>query len=200
MKCEQDRYCGHPVCKILLPEISVRHDSSVAPFVPPIPSMIHKAGPQLSHQPFLSLDLSRLPPQNDSFTAIINCLGDQLWYQVVSSDKSAFISPLSIAIALFMVYRGTMGAVGQEMTTLFRLPATGFIATDASADNVIKDKLALLCAPSPQSLCMANGLFTNSLAFDAAHAARMKDVFNAECTRANAQQVNAWVSQTQWGK
>jgi serine protease inhibitor len=192
MKCEQDRYCGHPVCKILLP---VAAHPSISEFPNSSQQALHSAS-----GPFLSLDLSRLPPQNDSFTSIMNCLGDQLWNQVVSNEKSTFISPLSIAIVLFMVYRGTGGKVAEELINLFRLPAVG---AAPSADIAIKDKIANLCRPifgcSPP-LSIANGLFTDDRAFETAYTAQMKDIFKAECARTNAAEVNSWVSRNTQGK
>lgn len=141
----------------------------------------------------LLIDTKSLPPDCDSFTSILNCVGDQI-FNLIPRGKTTFISPYSIGIAFMMLYQGTTREVKQELTDLFRLRNGQYIR-----DDIMKEKFKLMM--STGQLEVANGLITRpGLNFTNKYIAKMEDVFGAQVGHANAQAVNQWVSDKTHGK
>lgn len=109
-------------------------------------------------------------------------------------NQQTFTSPLSVEIALMMLYYGTSGQVKKELTDLFRLPPGSYIP-----DHILKSKLQLL--QSTGELLVANAIVSKpGLQFTEEYIAKMKDVFNAEVGNAGAATINDWVATKTKGK
>ena len=153
-----------------------------------VPSNVFKNPSEL-----LLIDTNSLPRDCDSFTSILNVVGDQI-FNLIPRGKTTFISPYSIGIAFMMLYQGTTREVKQELTDLFRLRNGQYIR-----DDIMKEKFKLMM--STGQLEVANGLITRpGLNFTNEYIAKMEDVFGAQVGHANAQAVNQWVSEKTHGK
>lgn len=141
-----------------------------------------------SSSELLLLDLSSLPRSCDSFTSILNCIGDQILNKIPKQD-TLFISPYSIGIALLMLYAGTEGGVKKELKDLFRLENERYIQTD-----IIKAKFKLMLSSGQMKI--ANSIVVKpGLTFTSEYASSMKDTFDADVGSANAQTINKWVAE-----
>jgi len=147
----------------------------------------------LNPRELLLIDTTSLPRDCDSFTSILNCVGDQI-FNLIPREKTTFISPYSIGVALMMLYQGTTREVKQELTDLFRLRNGQYIR-----DDVMKEKFKLIM--STGQLEVANALVTKrGFNFTNEYIAKMEDIFAAQVGHANAQDVNRWVSEKTHGK
>jgi len=154
---------------------------------------------------------SPLPKQTvSSDTKLVNAnnkFGFKLFSEVLkneSSEKNVFVSPSSVAIALAMTYNGASGSTQKAMAKTLELQGMNLSEINSSYAALKK----LLENPDANvQLTIANSLWGNqNTSFKSDFLKRNQDIYNAEITSLNFQDVeapniiNKWVKDNTQGK
>ncbi len=144
------------------------------------------------------------PSMNQGFAAAQNRFAFKLFAEINRGQNNTFISPLSVAIALGMVYNGASGPTQQAMANALELQSFDLATVNQSNQQI----LANLLAADPQvQLDIANSLWVRrGTNFQANFLASNQQFYRAAITEsdfdnpATVELINSWVSQNTKGK
>lgn len=145
-------------------------------------------------------------PMNNSLASAYTSFGFKLFSQVASDEagKNVFISPMSVAFALAMVWNGAAGETKEAMARALELQ--GMSLDDVNrASAALKDGLEK--ADPKVQLRIANSLWAKKgVSFKPDFTGRNREFYKAEVEELNfadpkaADTINQWVSQNTEGK